>query len=53
MSPEYVYGIHAVTALVHNDPQRAQQLLVQAGRRDARIEAVLALARVAGIPIES
>ena len=53
MSPEYVYGIHAVTALLRNDPQRVQRLLVQADRKDARIEAVLALAREAGIPSES
>lgn len=53
MSGEYVYGVHAVTALLRNDPQRAQRLLVFEDRSDARVEAVLALAREAGVPIET
>jgi 23S rRNA (guanosine2251-2'-O)-methyltransferase len=53
VSVEYVYGIHAVTALLRNDPQRVQRLLVQGDRNDARIEAVVELARAAGLPIES
>jgi 23S rRNA (guanosine2251-2'-O)-methyltransferase len=50
---DQVYGIHAVTALLRSDPGRAQRLLVQADRKDERIEAVLAVARECGVAIES
>lgn len=53
MSVEYVYGIHAVTALLRNDPQRAQRLLVQTDRSDARVESVVVLAREMGLSIDN
>jgi 23S rRNA (guanosine2251-2'-O)-methyltransferase len=53
VSVEYVYGIHAVTALLRSDPQRAQRLLVQADRTDARVAGVVALARDIGLPVDS
>jgi len=52
MTVEYVYGIHAVTALLRGDPQRAQRLLVQTDRSDTRAEAVVALASEIGLPID-
>jgi 23S rRNA (guanosine2251-2'-O)-methyltransferase len=53
MSVEYVYGIHAVTAVLRNDAARVQGLLIQAERDDARIEAVVSLAREIGLPIQT
>ncbi|MDF3054395.1 MAG: rlmB [Gammaproteobacteria bacterium] len=40
----YIYGLHAVDALLRQSPERVQQLFVQAGRHDARMKAVLELA---------
>ena len=49
---ERVFGIHAVEALLRNDPARVLRLTVQSERSDARVEAIVALARAAQIPIE-
>jgi 23S rRNA (guanosine2251-2'-O)-methyltransferase len=40
----YIYGLHAVHALLEQNPQKIQKLFVQTGRRDARIQATLQLA---------
>jgi len=47
-----VHGIHAVRALLANDPQRARVLYVQRGRRDQRIGKLMDRAREAGVRIE-
>lgn len=44
-----VYGLHAVEALLKNNPDSVQALLVLAGRRDERLNGVLTLARKVGI----
>jgi len=47
-----VFGIHAVTALLQEDPGRVRAVHVQRGRRDERMNALLALARGAGVRVE-
>ena len=44
-----VYGLHAVEALLKNNPDSVLSLWVMDGRRDERLNAVLALAKKAGI----
>lgn len=44
-----VFGIHAVEALIARQPDRIEQLYVQRGRKDARMEALLAAAEQAGL----
>ncbi|MBL4819924.1 MAG: 23S rRNA (guanosine(2251)-2'-O)-methyltransferase RlmB [Gammaproteobacteria bacterium] len=48
-----VMGIHAVTELLNQHPTQIKQLLVQEGRSDARLKAVLTLADAAGISAET
>lgn len=48
-----VSGLHAVEALLRASPQRARLLLLQQGRRDARLLALRALAEAGGVPCES
>ena len=48
---ERVFGIHAVEALLRNDPARVLRLAVQSERSDARVDTIVALARAAQIPI--
>lgn len=38
---EYVYGLHAVQAMLERAPRRVRQVLVQRGRLDARMQALL------------
>lgn len=47
-----VYGLHAVAALVAEDPGRIRVLHVQRGRRDRRMSELLDAARALGIRIE-
>ncbi|EZQ19151.1 23S rRNA (guanosine(2251)-2'-O)-methyltransferase RlmB [Halopseudomonas bauzanensis] len=49
---EYIYGLHAVQAMLERAPRRVKQLEVQRGRLDARMQAVLDLAAGAGVDIE-
>ncbi|MCC6171872.1 MAG: 23S rRNA (guanosine(2251)-2'-O)-methyltransferase RlmB [Gammaproteobacteria bacterium] len=49
---EQVHGIHAVQALLERHPQRVLRLRVAAGREDARIAKLLALAAAAHCPVE-
>lgn len=51
MSARYVYGIHAVDSLLRERPGEVQQLLLQAGREDKRITALLDMARNQGVAI--
>jgi 23S rRNA (guanosine2251-2'-O)-methyltransferase len=52
VSDETVYGLHAVEALLRQDPSRLQRLLVQRGRDDRRVAALLELAAAAGVSVE-
>jgi 23S rRNA (guanosine2251-2'-O)-methyltransferase len=48
---EYVYGIHAVDSLLRQNPKSVQRLLLQAGREDKRITALLELAQNQGVSV--
>ncbi len=48
---QYVYGIHAVESLLRQNPKALQRLLLQAGRADKRINALLELAQNQGVPV--
>jgi len=48
---ERVHGIHAVAALLRRSPERVESLAVLRGRRDRRLEELLAAARVQGVAI--
>jgi 23S rRNA (guanosine2251-2'-O)-methyltransferase len=49
---DYVYGIHAVTALLKKTPESITHLYLLEKRRDAPVQALLAHADVADIPVE-
>lgn len=49
--PSPVHGIHAVTALVERDGGSVQRILVEHGRRNRRLEALLRFARERGIEV--
>lgn len=49
---EYVYGLHAVQAMLERAPRRVRQLLVQRGRLDARMQALLEQAASEAVDIE-
>ena len=46
-----VYGIHAVESLLRQNPKSVQRLLLQAGRDDKRVTALLALAHNQGVSV--
>lgn len=46
---EYIYGLHAVQAMLERAPRRIKKLNVQRGRLDARMQAVLELAASSAI----
>ncbi len=48
---QYIYGIHAVESLLRQNPKSVQRLLVQAGRADKRVTALLALAQNQGVSV--
>ncbi|RMG31515.1 MAG: 23S rRNA (guanosine(2251)-2'-O)-methyltransferase RlmB [Gammaproteobacteria bacterium] len=52
MRREWVHGLHPVEALLRHHPERVIRLAVAAGRRDGRLERILALADTAGIAVE-
>ena len=47
-----VYGIHAVDSLLRRNPRSVAELLVQVGREDKRMSALLQLARNQGVPVQ-
>ena len=49
---EYVYGLHAVQAMLERAPRRIRQMKVQRGRLDARMQALLELAASEALDIE-
>jgi len=48
----YIYGIHAVTALLQVSPERIKQIFLQAGRQDAPLKNIQALATAAQMQIQ-
>lgn len=49
---ERVYGVHAVTALLEQHPERVRRLLLLRGRQDERSERIEALATKSGCALE-
>lgn len=52
MSEYYVYGLHAVTALLSNRQRPILKLFVKQERQDSRLQELLTLATIHQIPIE-
>jgi len=52
MASSLAGGLHSVKALLKGDVARVERLLVQAGRRDARLRGLRELARRHGVPLE-
>jgi 23S rRNA (guanosine2251-2'-O)-methyltransferase len=48
---QYVYGIHAVEALLRRNPRSVRRLWLLQGRTDRRITGLLALADSSGVPV--
>ncbi|MBP3749212.1 23S rRNA (guanosine(2251)-2'-O)-methyltransferase RlmB [Ruminobacter sp.] len=48
---EYVYGVHAVSALIENEPERIIEVYVLKGRDDARLHAVVTALNTLGITV--
>lgn len=48
----HVFGFHAVEALLRNDPERVERLLLQGERSDERVAALERLAIAAGVAVE-
>jgi 23S rRNA (guanosine2251-2'-O)-methyltransferase len=44
MKTQYIYGLHAVEAILRNTPQKVRQLFFQQGRYDQRMRKILQLA---------
>jgi 23S rRNA (guanosine2251-2'-O)-methyltransferase len=49
---EYVYGVHAVQAMLQRSPKRVKQLILVRGRLDGRVQALLELAESAGVGVQ-
>ena len=47
-----IWGLHAVTAALRNDPENVTRLLVDRGRHDKRLKEVLDLARERRVPVQ-
>lgn len=47
----YIYGLHAVSALLTQHPESIQKLFVQTGRQDGKIQTILKLAEKKHLPI--
>ncbi len=51
-SQEWLYGIHAMEAVLAHEPERVIELLVLKGRDDERLSAIINQARKLGLPIQ-
>lgn len=52
-SNEWIFGVHAVQAVLENRPESVLTLWVQAGRDDARLSKIIALAKQIGITVQT
>lgn len=50
MSDEYIFGWHAVEAVLKREPERLQRLWIQTGRQDRRVKTVTAALDDMGVP---
>ena len=51
-SNEWVFGIHAINALLKHRPEAILQIYLQSGRLDERISEITDRANSLGIPVE-
>ena len=51
--PDLVYGLHAVDAILRHHHNNVEQLMVQEGRSDERMEQILTRARKLGLRVET
>ena len=49
---DWLYGIHALTAVLEREPQRILELYIAKGRDDERLHKLINLARKEGISIQ-
>ena len=49
---EIVFGIHAVQALLDSDPQRFQEVFIQKGRDDRRLQTLVKALEAQGVVIQ-
>lgn len=49
---EYVYGVHAVQAILARSPRRVKRLILTRGRLDARAQALVELAEGLGVNVQ-
>lgn len=50
MSDEYIFGWHAVEAVLKREPERLQRLWIQTGRQDRRVKTVTSALDDMGVP---
>lgn len=50
---EFIFGFHAIEAILHQAPQRILQLYSQTERQDKRLQAMIDLAKVQHIPVQN
>src|ERR1043165_1926827 len=53
LKKEFIFGFHAINALLKSQPERICQLYRQQGREDKRIQEILQLADSLDIPVQS
>ena len=51
MKNQIIFGLHAVQSVLDNAPERVLELLVLQGRHDQRMQSILAIAEMHGIPV--
>lgn len=53
LKKEWIFGFHAITALLKSHPERISQLFLQTGRKDKRIQEIIQWAESQAIPVQS
>ena len=51
VAEQRIYGLHAVSAALHYEPEQVQELWIERQRRDGRIQALLDVAATHGTPV--
>ena len=49
---QYIYGLHAIRALLEKQPERLVRLFLQASREDEKVKPMIALAARAEVAVE-
>lgn len=52
MTMTYIFGIHAVTSVLENDPARLKKVIIDGKRHDEKLQNILKLAQRFGVAIE-